>query len=104
VSGTYRLQYFPAAEHDLLDILDYIARDNPGAARAFVDRVERMIGRLARFPRSGRTPTDARLRRREYRILVVGDYLVFYVVIRRTVQIRRVIHGAQRYDFLLGSE
>jgi len=30
---------------------------------------------------------------------VAGDYLVFYVVIRRTVQIRRVIHGARRYDF-----
>ena len=27
--------------------------------------------------------------------------LVFYVLIRRTVQVRRVIHGARRYDFLL---
>lgn len=101
MSGPYHLRYLPAAEQDLLDILDYIARDNPAAARAFVNRVERAIGRLARFPRSGRRPRDARLRRRGYRLIVVGDYLVFYVVIRRTVQIRRVIHGARRYDFLL---
>ncbi len=101
MSRTYQLRYLPAAVQDLLDILDYIARDNPDAARALVDRVERAIGRLARFPRSGRAPRDARLRLRGYRLLVVGDYLIFYVVIRRTVQIRRVIHGARQYDFLL---
>jgi len=37
-------------------------------------------------------------------VLVVGDYLVFYVVVRRKVQIRRVLHGARRYDFLLRPE
>lgn len=101
MSGRYRLEYLPTAQQDLLDMLDYIARDDPRAARAFVDRVERAIGRLARFPRSGRQPLDARLRRRGYRMLVVDDYLVFYVVTRRAVQIRRVLHGARRYDFLL---
>jgi hypothetical protein len=34
----------------------------------------------------------------------VADCLVFYVVIGRTVQIRRVIHGARRYEFLLARE
>jgi plasmid stabilization system protein ParE len=101
VSARYRLEYLPVAERDLLDILDYIARDRPAAARAFVDRLERAIERLARFPRSGRAPDDDRLRRLGYRILVVEDHLVFYVVTGRTVQIRRVIHGARRYDFLL---
>ena len=101
MSGRYDVRYLPAAEKDLLDILDYIARDNPDAARAFVDRVEHTIGRLAFFPRSGRQPLDARLRRLGYRVLVVGDYLAFYVVSGRTVQIRRVIHGARRYEFLL---
>jgi plasmid stabilization system protein ParE len=101
VSGRYQVRYRPAAEQDLLDILDYIARDNPAAARGFVDRVEQAIGRLALFPKSGRQPRDARLQRLGYRLLVVGDYLVFYIVIRRTVQVRRVIHGARRYEFLL---
>lgn len=95
------VRYLPAAEQDLLDILDYIARDNPAAARAFVDRVDQTVGRLARFPRSGRQPADPRLRRLGYRMLVVGDYLVFYVVTGRTVQVRRVLHGARRYGFLL---
>ena len=99
--ASHALEYLPAAAQDLLDVLDYIARDNPEAARIFVDRVERAIGRLSAFPRSGRQPQDPRLRRLGYRVLVVDDYLVFYVVIRRSVQIRRVIHGARRHDFLL---
>lgn len=103
MSGRYDVRYLPAAEQDLLDILDYIARDNPDAARAFVDRVEQAIGRLAFFPKSGPQPRDPRLRRLGYRVLVVDDYLVFYVLIRRTVQIRRLIHGARRYEFLLPS-
>ena len=101
MSRPYAIRYLPAAEQDLLDILDYIARDDPRAARGFVNRVERVVGRLAVFPRSGLRPRDPRLRRLGYRTLVVDNYLVFYVIVRRSVQIRRVIHGARRYEFLL---
>lgn len=100
----YAVRYLPAAEQDLIDVLDYIARDDPRAASRFVDRIDRAIGRLSQFPRSGRRLLDARLQRLGYRVLVVGDYLVFYVVVRRTAQIRRVLHGARRYDFLLRPE
>jgi hypothetical protein len=34
----------------------------------------------------------------------VADYLVFCIVIGRTVQIRRLIHGARRHEFLLARE
>lgn len=96
----YRVEYLPAAQDDLAGILDYIARDDARAAHRLVDRTDRAIGHLATSPRAGREPRDARLRRLGYRVLIVGDHLVFYVVIRRIVQIRRVLHGARRYDFL----
>ncbi len=95
----YELRYLPVAEEDLLGILDYIARDDPEAARRFVDYIEHGIGALTRFPKAGRQPRDARLRRLGYRVLVLDDYLVFYVLIRRTVQVRRVIHGARRFTW-----
>ncbi len=57
--------------------------------------------RLALHPRSAPQPQDQRLRRLGYRTLVVDNYLVFYVVIGRTVQIRRVIHGTRRHECLL---
>ena len=97
----FDLRYLPAAEQDLLDVLDYIARDDPHAARRFVDRIDQAVGHLASFPKAGRRPGNARLRRLGYRLLVVGDYLVFYVITGRTVEVRRVLHGARRYGFLL---
>ena len=30
----------------------------------------------------------------------IGDYLVFYVIKSKIVQIRRIIHGARNYGFL----
>jgi toxin ParE1/3/4 len=101
VTKPHDLRYLPAAEQDLLDILDYIGRDDPDAAPRFVDRVDRAIGRLALLPMAGRQPRDARLRRLGYRVLILDDYLIFYVITSRTVQVRRVIHGARRYEFLL---
>jgi plasmid stabilization system protein ParE len=100
VKPRYSVEYLPAAEQDLVDILDYIARDDPAAGRNFVDRIDQTIGRLSFFPNSGQRPREDRLRRRGYRVLVVGDYLVFYVIVSRRVEVRRVIHGARRYDFL----
>ena len=97
----HTVRYLPTAELDLLDILDYIRRENPDAAKRFVDRVDQAVGRLACFPKAGRRPRDARLRRLGYRTLIVDDYLAFYVIAGRTVQVRRVIHGARRYEFLL---
>ena len=100
----YRVEYLPLAERDLLDIVDYIARDSPSAARAFVDRLDRATERLGIVPRSGKRPNDDRLRRLGYRVLIVQDYLVFYVIAGPIVQVRRIVHGARRYDFLLPRE
>lgn len=101
MKGLHGVEYLPLAERDLFGILDFIARDRPHGVQAFIDRLDRAIGRLARFPRSGPRPNGSRLRRLGYRMLVVDNYLVFYVILGRTVQIRRVLHGARRYEFLL---
>ncbi|WP_223836513.1 type II toxin-antitoxin system RelE/ParE family toxin [Paenibacillus oceani] len=41
------------------------------------------------------------LRAKGYRVLVVHSYLVFYVVMGDVVQIRRILHGKRKYEFLL---
>ncbi len=95
------VRYLPAARRDLLDILDYIQRDSPAAAARFVDLIDERLALLARFPEMGRQAKDERLARFGYRVLVAEEYLVFYVVKERTVEIRRIIHGRRRYEFLL---
>lgn len=97
----YRIVYLPIAEEDLIDIFDYIKEDNPSAASDFVERIDGTITKLETFPLLGSIPKDNRLRRTGYRILVVENYLVFYVVVDEIVEIRRIIHGSRKYSFLL---
>ena len=97
----YRLRYLPAAQMDLEDIIDYIMDDNPEAARSLVAKFDKALSRLESHPESCPVPADDRLRLLGYRILVVDNYVVFYVIKGRNVEVRRVIHGSRRYEFLL---
>jgi len=97
----YNIEYLPIAERDLIDIFDYIRRDNPSTAVNFIDRIDKTISQLESFPKMGSIPKDDRLSRKGYRMLIVGDYLVFYVFLDDIVEIRRILHGSRKYSFLL---
>src|SRR3954465_16052417 len=49
-----RMVWAGPPSRDLEDIGDYIAKDNPAAARRVVRAIEAAARRLARFPHSGR--------------------------------------------------
>lgn len=100
-SKVYRIQYLSVANRDLIEIMDYIKADNPVAASELLDKIDVSVSRLVSMPHSGKIPDDARLKSMGYRILVIGNYLVFYVVIGNKVEIRRVLHGKRNYSFLL---
>ena len=101
MSPVFTIRYLSSAQRDLFEILEYIKKDRPGAASGVMDKFDKSIGNLAASPELGIIPKDERLKRLGYRVLVVDKYLVFYVLKPKTVQIRRVIHGARRYSFLL---
>ena len=95
--------YLPAAQRDMLDAFDYIRKDSPAQAAAWLERMDKVLGRLAAFPRSGAVPKDRRLAARGYRLLVIGEHLAFYIAGPRRVEVHRVLHGRRRYEFLLAS-
>jgi addiction module RelE/StbE family toxin len=97
----YNIIYLPIAQKDLLDIFDYICEDDPAAASDFIGKLDKAISKLGSFPLSGVIPKDERLRLLGYRMLVFQNYLVFYVVKEKSVEIRRILHGCRRYSFLL---
>jgi len=101
VNAGYDIRYLKTAESDLYEIFDYISRDNPSVAAGLLERIDNSISRLASNPYLGVVPRNVRLNNKGYRILVVDKYLVFYVVKEKIVQIRRVIHGARNYNFML---
>lgn len=61
---------------DLDAIADYIALDNPEAARRLVGRVFRHVERLAQHPRSGSKPQE--LKGWRYRQIIEPPCRVFY--------------------------
>ena len=73
-----RLVWTEPALADLDAIADYIALDNPTAARRLVARVFESVERLERFPSSGKRPTE--LPRSPCREMVVTPCRVFYRV------------------------
>jgi toxin ParE1/3/4 len=78
---------------DIDSIVDHIATDNPSAALAMWDAIERQAERLGEFPLSGRTG-----RMPETRELVVsGTPFVLVYFVADDVELIRVLHGAQQW-------
>jgi toxin ParE1/3/4 len=84
--------FAPEACRDLHEILDYIAEDDPNAARRWITRLEERCAALADFPLSGRSREDLLA---GLRMVSTSDYLIFYRVTATTVEILTVIHGAR---------
>jgi toxin ParE1/3/4 len=64
------------ALHDLDAIADYIALDDPQAARGLVQRVFQHVDQLAQHPQSGSRPPEMRTSR--YRQIIEPPCRVFY--------------------------
>jgi toxin ParE1/3/4 len=89
---------------DLNTIAEYIALDNPEAARKLVQSVFARVGQLREFPKSGSVPGE--LRGLPYRQLVVPPCRVFYRPEKKKVNILHVMRGEQllRVDTLVNRD
>lgn len=97
----YNIEYLPIAEQDLIEIVQYIMIDNPDAALSMASKFNSAISVLELFPLSGIVSKDIRLQSLNYRMLMIDNYLVFYVFNNEFVEIRRILHGKRKYNFLL---
>jgi toxin ParE1/3/4 len=88
-----RLRWTDDAVHDLTTICDYInAHGSAATARRTALAIHSDIDLLARFPEQGRTG-----RKPDTRELVLGGlpYIAIYGIRKDTVEILRILHGAQ---------
>jgi toxin ParE1/3/4 len=94
-----RLLYSEFATADLKGILDYIARDKPIAARAFVDGIIDTCHLIARNPEIGTRREDLA---RELRLFTHRGYGIYYRNLETEVMIERVLHPSldvRRHSF-----
>ncbi len=80
---------------DLDAIADYIALDNPEAARRLVQQVFQHVEQLAEHPESGSRPRE--LRKSRYRQIVEPPCRVFYRYDGERVFILYVMRGEMRF-------
>jgi toxin ParE1/3/4 len=95
-----RLIIAPEARRDLREIRDYIAKDDPGAARRVLTRLRDVARMLAGAPAMGRARPELGA---DIRSFAADRYVPFYRPLRRAagIQLVRVLHGARDVDAIL---
>jgi addiction module RelE/StbE family toxin len=93
-----KVRIYKSAEKDMCYIYKFIAADNVEQAINMLNKFEDAFKRLECFPESGNT---VNIHRKDYRKLVVDNYLLFYIIVGDEVQIRRVIYGTMLYENLI---
>ena len=97
----YQVRLLNIAEEDFTEIISFIAADNPTAADAMANNIEKNLELLSANPKLGRIPREEEIRNLGYRYLIVQNYLLFYTIEERTIFIHRILHGARNYKALL---
>lgn len=89
----------PAAREDMVEISDFIAADDPVAARRVLAKLRAAMRQLARTPHMGHLRTD--LAPEPVRFWQVYSFLVVYRPDTRPLQILRVLHASRDVRRLL---
>lgn len=86
---------------ELNEIAEYVALDNPAAAKVLVRTAFNVVARLEKFPRSGRVPPE--LEDLDYREVVTGPCRIFYKIVEEQVYIIFVLREERDLKrYLLG--
>ena len=86
----FRVRLTERAEEDLIEIHSAIEKLNPQSADRILLQIERRLNALAEMPERGfRRPHISE----DLRIVVEGEYLVFYKIKSAYVQIVRIVYG-----------
>jgi toxin ParE1/3/4 len=94
-----RLTITAHARTDLEEIHSHIAKDNPEAARRFVQKLRDKARQLSETPGMGRSRAEDL--RPSLFSFPVGDYILFYREQAGGIVLVRVIHGSRDLPALL---
>ncbi|MBV9654989.1 MAG: type II toxin-antitoxin system RelE/ParE family toxin [Acetobacteraceae bacterium] len=99
---TRTLVYSGAALDDLDQIFDYIAADNPGRARAYIEDIRRTCRELCETPLIGTERADLRP---GLRVLSLWRRVVVaYEMSEHELIVLRVFASGRDYEAILGSD
>jgi plasmid stabilization system protein ParE len=94
-----RYKVSPEAEIDVREILQFIAQDNPAAAKRIARNLRAAFVRLAAHPGIGHLRED--LTDQPLRFWAVYSYLIAYTLEGSRLEIVRVLHGSRDLEDIL---
>ncbi|HEX3046441.1 MAG TPA: type II toxin-antitoxin system RelE/ParE family toxin [Bacillota bacterium] len=98
----FKVIIFPAAKQDLMEMIEYLNTLSSEVAIKQYDEIIEKINSLSEMPARCPLLKSNELRYKGYRVLVVNNYLVFFIISNgNTVEIRRILYGRRQYEFLL---
>ena len=83
--------YAPEADDDIFGIVDFIARDKPGAARNWMQKIRDTCDTISTHPGMGQARSGFGVP--GCRSFSVGNYVIFFREIEGGIEVARVIHG-----------
>jgi toxin ParE1/3/4 len=92
-----RAYFSSSARRDLLEMLEFIARDKPRAALSHVERLEKECSRLASNSELGTARDDLLPRMRAWS---VGKHVIFYRPTTNGIEVVRIVHGSRDLEGL----
>ena len=87
----YNIKIFPTAQNDLREIVEYINTLSPQTAIEYYDLIVEEIGSLSKMPKRCPLAKDTQLRLN----------IVFYIIMGKVVEIRRIIYAKRQYKWML---
>ena len=101
----YKLEYLPIALNDMVDIVRYISNElkNPIAADKIANEFVNSAEALIDFPYSNPVYHPIRPLNKEYRKLLVKNFIIFYYVdeTEKIITIARVVYAKRDYGKIL---
>lgn len=96
----YNLIFSDLAYNDLEEIVLYISKDSKDNAIKFYNKLMENLTKLEEFPNLGLLMPDKKMSEKGYRMIIVNNYIIFYKVYEKNIQILKVLHGSRDYPQL----
>lgn len=96
-----KLIFSDLALNDLEEIVLYISRDSIENAFRFQQKIVDCAKNLIALPKIGTLIPDNKLSSKDYRMLIVDNYILFYKIYSDEIRVLRILNGRRDYPNLL---
>lgn len=102
----YKIEYSKESKKDLIEIKKYIKNDlqEPETAQKLIDKIRKQINELKDNPEIYAIIDEDIIKKLEIRKLIIDNYIVFYRIKNRSVQIVRIMYGRRDWANLVSSQ